>query len=314
MEKKKKLIIAAVLLFVIVLALAFYGRADRSLRFGTAGIGGVYYTFGQEFYDILKTEDSGLNMEVKETAGSAANLRLLSGGFIQVAIAQADVLNDAWTGTEMFAEKDPLKGYSAVSGLYTEACQIVTAADSGIESIRDLLEKKVIVGEKESGTEQNARQILQAYGLSENMLEEVSMNYAKAAEALKNGEIDAFFYTGGVQTEMIEELAREMEIRLLPVDGTEEENLVSSYGYYSSCTIPAGTYTGQEEEVETIGVRAVLVVSDKLKKDQVRKITETLYTHVEDLQAQMPVELSLSADELPIPLHEGAKAYYDEKN
>ena len=146
------------------------------------------------------------------------------------------------------------------------------------------------------------------------MLEEVSMNYAKAAEALKNGEIDAFFYTGGVQTEMIEELAQEMEIRLLPVDGTEEENLVSSYGYYSSCTIPAGTYTGQDEEVETIGVRAVLVVSDKLKKDQVRKITETLYTHVEDLQAQMPVELSLSADELPIPLHEGAKAYYDEKN
>ena len=100
MKRRTKLVLAGVLLFITVLILAFYGRSDRAMRFGTAGIGGVYYNFGQEFGDFLSAE--GLKIDVKETAGSAANLRLLSGGFIQIAIAQTDVLNDAWTGTRMF--------------------------------------------------------------------------------------------------------------------------------------------------------------------------------------------------------------------
>ena len=103
MKRRTKLVLAGVLLFIAVLILAFYGRSDRAMRFGTAGIGGVYYNFGQEFGDFLS--DEGLKIDVKETAGSAANLRLLSGGFIQIAIAQTDVLNDAWTGTEMFDGK-----------------------------------------------------------------------------------------------------------------------------------------------------------------------------------------------------------------
>ena len=308
MKRRTKLVLAGVLLFIAVLILAFYGRSDRAMRFGTAGIGGVYYNFGQEFGDFLS--DEGLKIDVKETAGSAANLRLLSGGFIQIAIAQTDVLNDAWTGTEMFDGKDPLRGYSAVASLYTEACQVVTTAASGIESVRDLSGKTVSTGEKESGTEQNAKQILRTYGLSEDMVEEVSLNYADAAKALESGEIDAFFYTGGIQTGMIEDLAEKTDIRLLPVDGKERENLTSAYSYYSSCVIPAKTYTGQDTEVETIGVRSVLVVNDKVKKDTARKIAQTLYEHVEELQSGVTVELSLSAEDLPIPLHEGAKEYY----
>ena len=86
--------------------------------------------------------------------------------------------------------------------------------------------------------------------------------------------------------------------------------LYSAYSYYSSCVIPAKTYTGQDTEVETIGVRSVLVVNDKVKKDIARKIAQTLYEHVEELQSGVTVELSLSAEDLPIPLHEGAKEYY----
>ena len=308
MKRRTKQVIAVVVVLAVLLALAYFGQSDRSMRFGTARIGGVYYTFGKELKEILSSE--GVKLNIKETAGSAANLRLLSGNTIQLAIAQTDVLYDAWTGTALF-EGEKLQGYSAVAGLYTEACQIVTAADSGIQSIRDLQGKKISIGEKESGTEQNAKQILLAYELTEDMLEEVSMNYSEAAEALEKGEIDAFFYTGGAQSAMVDELAQKIGLRLLSVDDREKENLLASYQYYFPCTIPAGTYLGQDTDVETIGVRPVLLVSDKVEKDVVRKITKALYQHVQELQAGIPTELSLSEEEIPVPLHKGAEEYYN---
>ena len=101
-----------------------------------------------------------------------------------------------------------------------------------------------------------------------------NLNYTEAAAALKSGEIDAFFCTVGVQTTVVEELAKQTEIRLLPVGGTEADALIGAYDYYTPFVIPAGTYTGQTEDVETVGVRAVLLASDKLSADTVQKITE----------------------------------------
>ncbi|MBQ1311997.1 MAG: TAXI family TRAP transporter solute-binding subunit, partial [Blautia sp.] len=213
-----------VFLAATVFLLTSCGGAGRHIRFGTAGAGGNYYAFGESFAEILSAEEEDLKIDVKITAGSAANLRLLSGDYISMAIAQADVISEAYNGTGVFEGKEPLKGYSAVAALYTEACQIVTLDGSGMESIRDLRGKRVSIGEKESGTERNAQQILLAYGLSDKMLEEVSMSYEAAAKALKSGEIDAFFCTAGAQTSAIEELGKQMKIRLLPVDGVEKES------------------------------------------------------------------------------------------
>ena len=127
---------------------------------------------------------------------------------------------DAYNQTGAFAESEVENNFSTVAVLYQEECHIVVRADSGINTVEELQGKTVSIGEEESGTEQNAKQILAAYGLDEKLVKEVNLNYTDAAKQLQSGEIDALFCTSGVKTEMIEELANSCGIALLPVDGS----------------------------------------------------------------------------------------------
>lgn len=302
-------------LLCLCLLLAGCGSTGGAIRFGTAGVGGNYNTFGQTFAGLLSSGEDPMQIEVKVTAGSAANLRLMSEDYIQLAISQTDVISAAWNGTDAFSGK-ALTGYGAVAGLYTEVCQFITRKDSGIKSIRDLRGKKVSVGEAESGSQVNAVQILLAYGLNEKLVEEVNLNYTDAAKALQDGEIDAFFCTAGVRTTVVEELAKQVDIRLLPITGDERKSLLGTYDFYTTYTVPAGTYTGMNKDVKTIGVRAVLLASNKLSEGDVKKITAALFKNAGQLQLAVPVDFTLTEEsavqDIPIPFHPGAAAYYEE--
>ena len=186
-------------------------------------------------------------------------------------------------------------------------------ADSGINTVEELQGKTVSIGEEESGTEQNAKQILAAYGLDEKLVKEVNLNYTDAAKQLQSGEIDALFCTSGVKTAMIEELANSCGIALLPVDGSAAARLLAAYPAYSQGVIPAGSYNGQDQDVPTIGVKAVLLASDELSENTVKALTKTLYDGVDTLQAELGLPLELGpADKIGVPVHAGAAAYYQE--
>lgn len=290
------------------------GVASGKIRFGSAGIGGTYQVFGDTFANLVTSKSKKYNIEVKTTAGSASNLRLLSKDYIQMAVAQMDLINDAYERTGIFEHDKKYQGYSAIASLYTEACQIVVPADSSIKSIEDLEGKKVSIGEEESGTEQNAIQILSAYGLNEKLVNEVNLNYTNAAKELKSGSIDAFFCTAGVQTTVINELAKQCKIRFISLDQKGIDRLKKSYKFYTEYTMPANTYTNQTEPVKTVGVKAVLLASDKLSESMVKDITEILFKNEQQIQYALPVNISLDEKSatagITIPFHEGAAAYY----
>lgn len=314
-KKKVRLCGMLSLLLSAVLLLAGCGGSGSQIRFGAAGLGGVYQSFASAYTQLAGEELSDLTFEVKTTAGSAANLRLLSQEYIQLAIAQADLAADAYSGTGSFSDS-AYQGYSAVAGLYTELCQIVVRADSGLTGTADLIGKKVSIGEAESGTEQNALQILEASGLSTELVTTVNLNYTDAASQLASGEIDAFFCTAGIQTTVIEELAQQCEISLLPVSQDCVTRLAALNDAYTACTIPAGTYTGVEEDVSTVGVRALLLVSDKLSEETVKELTALLFDEQAQLQYALSIDFQLTAEEaaedVPLPFHPGAAAYYAE--
>ena len=273
------------------------GTNTGKIKFGAAGLGGTYRVFGDTFANLVTSKNKKYKMEVKTTAGSAANLRLLSDGYIQMAVAQTDLTNDAYERTGIFENEKQHGGYSAVAALYTEACQIVVKADSSINTVEDLQDKRVSVGEEESGTEQNAKQILAAYGLNDSL-------------------VDAFFCTAGALTTVIGELAKKCDIRLLSIDEKSAEKLKGTYKFYTDCTIPKETYNGQTEDVKTVGVKAVLLASDKLSADTVKDITKILFENKQELQYALPVDISLdeksAVEGITIPFHKGAVAYYEE--
>ena len=310
---KKKLL----LLGTVLLMLTGCSAKNDKIKIGAAGLGGTYRVFCDTFADIASEGEDNPVLEVKTTAGSAANLRLLSEDYIQLAVVQNDMANNAYYGVENFKGRNEYQGYGAVAGLYTEACQIVVRADSEIKSIDDLQGKTNSIGEEDSGTELNATQILDTYGLSDKLIKKVNLNYADAARELENGKIDAFFCTAGIQTTVIEELAKKCGIRLLSIDDSGRQKLLNSYDSYSECVIPAGTYQGQEEDIKTVGVKAVLLASNKLSEDSVKKLTQMLFENEEKLQYTLPVDISLdekhAIEDITIPFHKGAAAYYKDK-
>lgn len=307
--------IAALLAGCMLAALLLTGcsaaETVKRLRFGVAGEGGVYHNFGEQFA-ALENETSNGTIELRTTAGSAANLRLLTGEYLQLAIAQADLVQDAYNQTGIFADEDG-RGFGAVAALYTEACQVIVRADSDITTIEDLQGKTVSIGAEESGSEQNALQILSAYGLNDRLVDTINLNYTDAADQLKAGKIDAIVITVGIPSPVVTELAGECGIRLLNVDGTAAQRLLSSYNAYREVTIPAGTYPGQDADVQTVGVKAVLLASDSLPAKQVQQLTELLFSSREALEEQLGLALDPETDAVEgvgIPFHAGAAAWY----
>ncbi len=287
--------------------------ANQATRFGTGGTGGMYYAYGSELAKMIQAEDSSHALDVKTTAGSAANLRLLREQFLDLAIVQSDTLSNAVNGRGIFAAAGPGVGYAAVAGLYTEACQIIVDKNSGITEVGDLVGKKVSVGERESGVLQNAEQILMSHGLTFEMLEVSYLSFADSAAALERGEIDAFFVTAGAPTAAVAELATKKEIQILSIAPDIQSNMMRLYKGYTRCTIPANTYAGQTEEISTIGVKAVLVASTDLKEDEVTYLTEFIFKNAENLPHNTTDKLTneYAVQDIPASFHAGAAKFYE---
>ena len=280
---KKKL---SILLCLTLLILSGCRASGNTIRFGAADIGGMYYSFANTFTELANEEYDNYKFEVRTTAGSSANLRLLSDNYIELGIAQADLLNNAYKKNS---------NLRAIAGLYTEACQLVVKADSDIKSINDLSGHTVSIGAEESGTELNANQILEFSGMPSSIVTTKNMDYIDAANSLKSGDIDAFFCTAGLKTTIIDELSRECDIRI----------------------IPAGTYKGQDEDINTIGVKSVLITSDSISEALVKQLTQMLFKKSKELQYSTSLDLQIdekfATDDITIPFHSGAESYYKEK-
>ena len=304
---------ALIMAFLFVLAaLTACGQKGR-LRIGTAGEGGNYNSLGKALSQTLQKDPYKINVEVKTTAGSAANIRLLSQDYLELAIAQSDVIDEMYAGT---LDTQAMKGYSAIASLYPEPVQIVVRADSGIASVSDLAGKKVSVGETDSGTQKNAAQILQAYGLTSNMLTVQNMTYAEASKALGDGSIDAMFCTAGAPAQVITDLSGTTPVSLVPIEGQQSDLLTGAYGFYAKAVIPAGTYKGQDSDVTTLAVMSVLLASDKTPADKIYTITGALFKEKAALNDAVPVEFDLqeqkAVESVTIPFHPGAAQYYQE--
>lgn len=283
--------IAAMLLALVMLVMTGCGGKSKNIRVGAADIGGVYYAYSSTFAQIAHEDMSGYTFETKTTAGSVANLRLISGGYIDLGIVQADMLSDAYNSRGTFENGDYQKGYKALAALYIEACQIVVRKESGISSIDDLVGKTVSIGAAESGTEKNAEEILKVSGITEELVKTVNMDYAEAAEKLADGQIDAMFCTAGIRTGIIEQISKSCDIDVISLDDKCIEKLLTAYPLYEKYTIPAGTYQGQNEPVSTIGVRAVLIASSSLSDSTTEQITSLIFSHSSDFKMQLHLML-----------------------
>ena len=288
--------------------------AADSLRFVTGGESGTYYAFGTVLANYAANTE-GLDITALAGNGSQANVQALQDGDAELAFCQSDVLAYAYEGTNLF-EGAAYTDFSIVAALYNEQVQIVTC-DPKIKTIADLKGKTVSIGAAGSGVYFNAIDVLGAYDLTEKDINAVYQNFADSAASLKDGKIDAAFVVAGAPTTAITDLSTSKTAYLVALDEEHVQKLLASSPYYAADTIKAGTYKGQEADVTTVAVQAVVIANDSVSEDAVYSFVKSIFEGAEaqaDAHAKYAeLNLERASGITSVPYHAGAAKYFAEQ-
>jgi len=312
MKKVVSIALAMVMAFALV---ACGGASSSKMTMGTGGTSGTYYGYGGVLGQYIKN-NAGIDVTVVSTDGSKANIQGIAAGDYQLGTVQSDVMAYAWEGTRSFEEDGKVDSFRVVAGLYAESVQLVTM-DPEIKSVADLAGKSVSIGAPGSGVYFNAIDVLTAAGLTENDIKAQYQSFADSADALKDGKIDAAFIVAGAPTPAITELCTTNAAYLVPIDGEVADALFASCPFYTAYTIPAGTYAGQEADVQTVTVKATLIVSSAASEDDVYNLTAAIFENIDAITAENAKGAELSIENatsgMTAPFHAGAAKYFAEK-
>jgi TRAP transporter TAXI family solute receptor len=314
--KKAPLVAAA----LVALATARGEAQQKSVRLSiaTGGTGGVYYPLGGGLANILSSSLPTVEATAEVTSGSIDNVRLIAARKVDLAFALADTAADGFNGKGKFKERVPVR---AAAVLYANKSHWVTVEGTGIEKMQDLKGHRIATGAPGSGTETIALRILEAYGIDPDKdVRREKLSVAESVNAIKDRKVDAFFWSGGVPTAAVTDLAATPGIRMKLLDHADVvPKLVEKYGpLYVKGVIPARSYPGQQKEVGNAEVWNLLVVHEKMDDKLVHDVVKTLFEKQPDLAAvhSEAKNMDLSAQYrgvCPIPFHPGAERYFAER-
>jgi TRAP transporter TAXI family solute receptor len=308
---------------LLVAALFAAGRGDAQgknirLSIATGGTGGVYYPLGGGLANVLTTTLPGVEATAEVTSASVDNVKLVGAGKADVAFVLADTAADGVAGTGKFKEKVPIR---ALAVIYANHSQWVTVEGTGIQRLQDLKGRRISTGAPGSGTETIALRMLEAAGLNPDKdVTREKLSVAESVNAIKDRKIDAFFWSGGVPTAAVTDLAATPGVKIKLIDHADLiPALVKKWGpLYVKGSIPAKSYPGQTQDCQVADVENLLVVSEKMDEKLAHDITKTVFEKKADLAAVHSEAQNLDlarqyAGGSPIPFHPGAVRYFSEK-
>ena len=296
------------------------GGLTQRLSVSTGGTGGVYYPYGGGIAKVISDHLEGVEATAEVTSGTVDNLKFIASRESDLAFALADSLDDAAAGQGVFADFGVVPAL-AIAVLYDNLNQLVTLEGKGIETVGDLRNRTVSTGSPGSGTEITAFRMLEAAGMNPDTdIRRQSLGAAPSVDAIKDGKIDAFFWSGGIPTGSVLDLASTpgRTIKLVPNTDTLPF-LHTTYGdsVYHAVTIPSITYPGMSGDVEVVGVANILVVHEEMPEDLAYRITQALFEHRDVLVAIHPEAAKLTLENAvvgsTVSFHAGAIRYYREQ-
>jgi len=331
---KKVKILVVVLALVISAGLLFGGSADaRKVDFVaivTGGTGGVYYPLGGALAQIISNKVPDVSCSAQSGNASVANCNLVAKEDVETGFVQNNVADSAYNGNGPWKGR-ALTNLRAIASLYPETIQIVARQEAGIKTITDVKGKRIAIGDKGSGTEFDARNILTYHGITYDMINPDYVDYSVAASRLKDDQDDMLFKTAGVPTSAIIDLTMSKKTNFVNLSAEAVKKLTEKFPFYVPMTIPANTYKGQTEPVQTIAMMAIWITHENVSEGLVYEMTKVLYektpllyrkkqekqsgaeilAKVHQQGAQVTLDTALAG--ITIPFHAGAAKYYKEK-
>jgi hypothetical protein len=286
-------------------------RPSGELRIATGGNGGVYFAYGQGLAKAVRKHLPELRPEVLETAASLDNLRKVSSGEAEVAFSLADSVALAVSGEPPFDSPQPVR---TLARLYENYVHLVVAADTDIHSLDDLRGHAVSTGAAGSGTEVIVERLLKVSGIHPALgqINRHQLDLDASVRALKTGRVSAFFFSSGLPTGAIRDLARAHPIRL--VDLAEQVGpMRARYGeLYSERSIPHSMYG--LPATATIGVPNYLIVHEDMDEQLAYELTRLLFVARNELaeahREARRLNRRAAFSTYPAALHPGAVRYY----
>ena len=319
--KRNKLFINTII--VAVLALAFvitpaHAAKRRYVSIAAGWVTGAYFPMAGAISRIAwkHLKDDGIKVTAESSGASVANAKLIGAGDTDFAILQNDIAFYAAKGKDgMF--KKPMKNLLGVATLFPEHCQVIARKDSNVKSIADLKGKKVAIGPVGSGTIENAAQILEAWGLSfDDLARAEQLTASQAADYLKDGRLDAAFYTVAVGAAVITDASLMVPMDVVPVEGPNVDKLIAKYPFYAKQTVPGGTYKNNDADVPTVSVMAMLAASAEIEENIVYSILKAVYSDLPQLKKAHAKFKNIEKEKglmgMSVPLHPGAEKYFKE--
>ncbi|RAS63191.1 hypothetical protein C8D87_107340 [Lentzea atacamensis] len=272
------------------------------ITMATGSEGGVYYRLGNGLADIWSGRLGIARPQVVATVGSKDNVTRLVNNQAQVGFSQADALEEVEGASRL----------RALARMHDDYLQVIVRADLPVTKLSELSGLRVSIGAEESGVEIIASRLLKSRNVTPQTQ---NLGLEESAKWMREGKLDAFFWSGGLPTTRITQLTKELGVRMLDLKD-ELPSFREQYPVYGSATLPASTYNLQSGPVITLVVRNFLLVTDSMPDDVAEALVRQLFEGQPELvkahSAARTIEQRSAIETSPVPLHNGAMRYYRE--
>lgn len=325
-------LLGAALVSSVTLGSAF-AQDMTFFRIGTGGAGGTYFPIGGTIANGISAPPGsrpcdkggqcgvpGLIAIAQSTTASVFNNAAVQNGELEAGLAAADVTRSMYLGEGKFEGK-PHPKLRIIANLYPEDLHLVLPKGQTIGDLGDLEGKRVGIAQAGSGTQVAVLQMLEAWGITRDNIEEAELNNSQSAERLADGQLDAYFYAAGWPVAAMVQLSSTKGMNLHSFSEADMQKINEIVPAYIPSKIPGGVYEGISSDTLTPAVSALLVVSSDLDEELVYGITKALWNsntrklldggHAKGKQITVETALDGVAA-LGVPLHAGAERFYKE--
>lgn len=287
----------------------------KFITIGTGGVTGTYYPTGGAICRMVKAAETPIRCSVESTGGSVYNVNTIKAGELDFGISQSDTAYQAYNGEGKFSEA-PVKELRSILAIYPELLALVVRQDSNIATLADVKGKRINIDVPGSGTRMTTEAIFEASGIS---LDDLALvNELKSSEGptmLKDKKVDGYFGMFGHPTANIKDAANSVDIDLVPIEGAVIDKLIADNPYYAKGMISASDYQGIDQDVPSIGVKAVLVTRDDMADDAVTAITQAVLDNFDEFKDAHPAYKNITKESLleglAVPQHPAAIAVFE---
>lgn len=321
---KKVIIIAVAFLFILMGAGEFFHKCSyasevKFIKIATGNPAGRWYPYGARLSQLLTEHMKGINSSVT-AGGGISNIKAVNKNEVQLGITYGAAAYNGYKGISPFKKpQENIRGLGIIELAWYNG---VVREDSDIRGFGDLRDKRIAVGNPGFFSAKTTDNILKAYGLSFDIIRKSggtisNVSWSDAAEMMKDKNVNFIGVLVGIPFSTIMGLTTTCPIRLLGIDEKHQKIILKNEPGYVIKTIPANTYKGVTTDTITLGCTTEFICNKDLPDDVVYHMAKLFYEEVpkykEAFKQFGEVDYKRGYGDIRIPMHPGAKRYFDEK-